>query len=53
MNTNAEVWILNLDKNLLEVYREPFDTEYASKRTYKVGTKVAPLEFPESEIDWW
>jgi Uma2 family endonuclease len=53
MNTNAEVWILNLNKNLLEVYREPFDTEYASKPTYKVGMKVAPLEFPDVLLEWW
>jgi Uma2 family endonuclease len=53
MNTCAEVWILNLNKNLLEVYREPFDTEYASKRTYKVGMKVAPLEFPDVLLEWW
>ncbi len=52
-NTIPEVWILNLNKNLLEVYREPFDTEYASKRTYKVGMKVAPLEFPEMLLEWW
>jgi Uma2 family endonuclease len=52
-NTIPEVWILNLNKNLLEVYREPFDTEYASKRTYKVGMKVAPLEFPDVLLEWW
>ncbi len=52
-NAIPEVWILNLNKNLLEMYREPFDTEYASKRTYKVGEKVAPLEFPDTQIDWW
>ncbi len=52
-NTIPEVWILNLNKNLLEVYREPFDTEYASKRTYKVGMKVAPLEFPDVPLEWW
>jgi Uma2 family endonuclease len=52
-NTIPEVWILNLNKNLLEVYREPFDTEYASKRTYKVGMKVAPLEFPDVMLEWW
>jgi Uma2 family endonuclease len=52
-NTIPEVWILNLNKNLLEVYREPFDTEYASKRTYKVGEKVAPLEFPDLLLEWW
>jgi Uma2 family endonuclease len=52
-NTIPEVWILNLNKNLLEVYREPFDTEYASKRTYKVGMKVAPLEFRDVLLEWW
>jgi Uma2 family endonuclease len=52
-NTIPEVWILNLNKNLLEVYHEPFDTEYASKRTYKVGMKVAPLEFPDVLLEWW
>jgi Uma2 family endonuclease len=52
-NTIPEVWILNLNKNLLEVYREPFDTEYASKRTYKVGEKVAPLKFPDVLLEWW
>ena len=52
-NAIPEVWILNLNKNLLEVYREPFDTEYASKRTYKVGEKVALLEFPDVLLEWW
>jgi hypothetical protein len=53
MNTNTEVWILNLTKNLPEVYREPFDTEFASKRTYKVGEKVTPLEFPDVLLERW
>ena len=52
-NMIPEVWILNLNKNLLEVYREPFDTEYASKRTYKIGEKVAVLEFPDVLLEWW
>ena len=53
MTVIPEVWILNLNKNLLEVYTKPFDTEYASKRTYKVGEKVAPLEFPDVLLEWW
>jgi Uma2 family endonuclease len=44
-NTIPEVWILNLNKNLLEVYREPFDTEYASNAHTKLARKSRRSSF--------
>lgn len=48
-----EYWILNTQRNQLEVYREPDGEAYRVKMTLSVGEMVSPLEFPEVQIEWW
>jgi Uma2 family endonuclease len=45
-----EYWIMNLREQVLEVYREPRDGQYASVQTLKRGQKLAPLAGPASPI---
>ena len=47
-----EYWIVNLEQNQLEVYREPDGTRYASSFTVKDGAVTACLAFPNDPIDW-
>ena len=47
-----EYWIVNLEQNQLEVYREPDGTRYASSFTVKDGAATACLVFPDDLIDW-
>jgi Uma2 family endonuclease len=48
-----EVWILNVDKGKLEVYRDLRDGEYASRITLEPGEVVTPIAFPELKLEWW
>ncbi len=48
-----EVWIINVKRNELEVYREPSADGYRSKASFDAGQAVAPAAFPETLIDWW
>lgn len=48
-----EVWLINLIAKQVEIYRHPEGSRYRQSMTYDVGTKVSPLLFPESSIDWW
>lgn len=48
-----EVWIINVKRNELEVYRKPSIDGYGSKETFSVNQEVAPLEFPDTPIRWW
>ena len=43
----AEVWIVNLRAEQLEVYREPSGTNYAVQTVHIAGEQVAPLAFPD------
>lgn len=43
----SEVWILNLQENLLEVYRDPSLQGYQSVQILRAGESVAPLAFPD------
>lgn len=47
-----ELWIVDLDNNRLEVYRQPVPTErcYQSTLTLLPGDHVAPLAFPELNL---
>ena len=47
----AEVWIVNLNEETIEVYREPHFTGYASKTVLGAGHKAAPLAFPDVTVD--
>ena len=48
-----EYWILNVEKNVLEVYRNPQNGKFETMLEFAVGQLVAPLEFPSIEIRWW
>ncbi len=48
----AEYWILNLQRNQLEVFRDPDGLEYQSRLTIPVNQSFACLAFPEAMIDW-
>src|SRR5207248_1906552 len=41
-----EYWIVNLPEGQLEVYREPADGEYRSRRIYRSGEAVESLWVP-------
>ncbi len=45
-----EVWLLNLPRQRLEVYREPHDDQYRQITEYREGM-VAPMAFPDAIID--
>jgi Uma2 family endonuclease len=42
-----EYWILNLEENVLEVYRNPRDGTYQDVRIVKADETVAPEAFPD------
>lgn len=46
-----EVWIVNLNDQTVEVYREPHFTGYASTTTLRSGQKTAPRTFPDAVVD--
>ena len=43
----AEVWIEDLTKELLLIYRSPADKGYAVSLTLHRGDAISPLAFPE------
>ena len=45
-----EVWIVNLEESLLEVYREPHFLGYGSKTTFKPEQEVSPAAFADLKI---
>ena len=45
-----EYWILNLEQNVLEVYRDPSGAEYRQARVLGIDERVAPLSFPDVEL---
>jgi Uma2 family endonuclease len=47
----SEVWIVNLQELLLEVYREPTSTGYQSVMRLREGDKISPLAFPDIVVD--
>ena len=46
----AEYWILNLRDQQLEVYRDPADGQYLSRRIYRPAESVAPLGAPSQAL---
>ena len=48
----AEYWLINLQRNVLEVYRQPgpHPRGYAAVATLRRGDRIAFLAFPELEI---
>jgi Uma2 family endonuclease len=47
-----EYWIVNLNSNQLEIYRDPDGDRYASSFTVKAGQTATCLDFPNESIDW-
>jgi Uma2 family endonuclease len=47
----GEVWIVNLNEALFEIYREPHFTGYARKTVLRAGEQAAPLAFPDVLVD--
>ena len=46
-----EVWIVNLEEQTIEVYREPHFTGYGSKTILKGGDSAQPLAFPDVAVN--
>jgi Uma2 family endonuclease len=49
----TEVWIVNLNDSIIEVYRDPHFTGYGSKTVFAAGDQVAPQAFPDAVITGW
>jgi Uma2 family endonuclease len=47
----AEVWIVNLLEETVEVYREPNFTGYGGKTILRAGDPASPLGFPDAIVD--
>ena len=47
----AEVWIVNLNDETVEVYREPHFTGYGSKTILRAGDIAKPLAFADVAVD--
>jgi Uma2 family endonuclease len=47
----TEVWIVNLPERVIEVYSSPSNGAYANVRRVPPGGALAPLAFPDAEID--
>ena len=46
-----EVWIVNLNEETIEVYREPHFTGYGSKTILQAGDHASPAAFPDAAVD--
>lgn len=47
----AELWIFDLAGRALEVHRDPGPKSYTTIRRLRPGERIAPLAFPDFEID--
>jgi Uma2 family endonuclease len=48
-----EAWILNLNDDQLEVYRQPDGEQYLQVQVVKPDTTIAPLFAPDLMLEWW
>lgn len=46
----AEVWLVTLLSQVVEVYRAPGDDGYGEKRTLHRGQTIAPVHLPDAEL---
>ena len=46
-----EVWIVNLDEAVVEIYREPHFNGYGSKTVLRPGDQAVALAFPDAVVD--
>jgi Uma2 family endonuclease len=47
----SEVWIVNLRKRVIEIYRDPHAAGYAETTIVRAGDKVSPQAFPKVSLD--
>ena len=47
----AEIWIVNLNEQTIEVYRQPHFAGYGSKTILCAGDKASPQAFPDVSLD--
>lgn len=47
----SEVWIVNPQDEVIEVYREPHFTGYASKQVLHFGDEAKPQAFPDASVN--
>jgi Uma2 family endonuclease len=47
----VEVWIVNLNEQTIEVYRQPHFAGYGSKVILSAGDKASPQAFPDVSLD--
>jgi Uma2 family endonuclease len=47
----VEVWIVNLNEQTIEVYRQPHFAGYSSKVILGAGDKASPQAFPDVSLD--
>ena len=45
-----EYWLVDLNRDLITVYRDPTPDGYASSRVYRRGESVSPLAFPDLTV---
>jgi Uma2 family endonuclease len=45
-----ELWLADLGRDLLTVYRDPTPDGYRTSRTLRRGARIAPLAFPDREL---
>jgi Uma2 family endonuclease len=45
-----EAWLVDINKKVLEVHRNPTPTGYRKTQRFRPGDRVAPLAFPDFEI---
>ena len=47
----AEVWIVNLNDQTIEVYAQPGFTGYGAKTVLAAGDQASPQAFPDATVD--
>jgi Uma2 family endonuclease len=47
----VEVWIVNLEEQMIEIHRDPHFTGFASKILARSGEQAAPAAFPDAAVD--
>ena len=45
-----DCWLVDLNRDLVTVYRDPMPNGYASSRVYRRGESVSPLAFPDLTV---
>lgn len=46
-----EVWLVNLEEETVEVYREPHLAGYSSTMVLRAGDRACPLAFPDAAVE--